>query len=216
MSGFTQLRIELPDHPGALSAVTRVLARHGMNVVEVSIHEVDGAHAVDEIVVQCDEVVGYLPLRESLAGAGASLLSLAACELRTDPVVAAMTWVGTMLEHPARRSTVSTGVAVLTGISPIHVLTPERAEGYPIGAAALRRGAPVVKRLDDVPDFLRDEGDGGRWVLAAPDGYDAQLVVFAARPYAVRFTATEVRRLVALLDCRRRLAPAALPVVAVS
>jgi hypothetical protein len=44
------------------------------------------------------------------------------------------------------------------------------------------------------------------WVLAAPDTRDASPVVTAARPYAIRFTATEMNRLAAVLDCRRRLA----------
>jgi predicted amino acid-binding ACT domain protein len=212
VSGFTQLRIELPDHPGALAAVTRVLAQHGMNVVEVSIHEVDGAHAVDEIVVQSQEPVSDLVLRTALARAGAGLLSSAACPMRTDPVVAALTWVCAALDHPDRRSAVTTGVAVLSGIAPIHVLSPAEALEYPIGAAALRRGAPVVQRLDRVPDVVRgDGGEGGRWVLAAPDGPEAELVVLAARPYAIRFTATEVRRLVAVLECRRRLRSAVHP-----
>src|SRR5438477_532654 len=90
---FARLRIELPDHPGALAAASRVLATQGLNVVEVSIHEVEGQRAVDEIVV-----------------------------------------------------------------------------------------------------------------LAAPDARDASLVVLAARPYAIRFTATELNRLAAVLDCRRLLA----------
>src|SRR4051812_42718964 len=34
---FARLRIELPDHPGALAAVGRVLAGCGLNVVEVAI-----------------------------------------------------------------------------------------------------------------------------------------------------------------------------------
>jgi hypothetical protein len=54
---------------------------------------------------------------------------------------------------------------------------------------------------------LTDES--GVWVLAAPDAPDASLVVMAVRPYAIRFTATELNRLGAVLDCRRRLTWAA-------
>src|SRR3954447_20755854 len=206
---FARLRIDLPDHPGALAAVSRVLAAEGLNVVEVSIHEVEGPRAVDEIVVHTAEPVRTEELSRSLTTAGAQLLSVAPCDMRGDPTVTALTWVSATLEKPTRKSSLATGVRLLTGIDPVHVCTVEEASSWPIGAAAIRRGWPVVQRLDQAPEPLRtaEMGDAsGVWVLAAPDAPDPSLVVFAARPYAIRFTATELNRLAAVLDCRRRLA----------
>ena len=208
MMVFARLRIELPDHPGALASVSRVLAAEGLNVVEVSIHEVEGPRAVDEIVVHAAEPLRTTELATSLSAAGAELLSVAPCDMRGDPTVTALTWVSATLEKPTRKSSLATGVRLLTGIDPVHVLTVEEAQQWPIAAAAIRRGWPVVQRLDRAPEPLRtaDSGDGsGVWVLAAPDAPDASLVVLAARPYAIRFTATELNRLAAVLDCRRRL-----------
>jgi hypothetical protein len=211
---FARLRIELADHPGALAAVTRVLAGQGLNVVEVSIHEVEPPRAVDEIVVHAEEPLAATELGAALALVGAELLSVAPCDMRGDPVVTALTWVTATLEKPTRKSSLATGVRLLTGISPVHVVDVDEAREWPIVAAALLRGWPVVERLAHPPGPLRTVGDGdgdgsGVWVLAAPDGPDPSLVVLASRPYAIRFTATEMNRLAAVLDCRRRLILAA-------
>ena len=209
MMVFARLRIELPDHPGALAAVSRVLAAEGLNVVEVSIHEVDGPSAVDEIVVHAAEPLAREEIARALSAAGAELLSVAACEMRGDPTVTALTWVTASLEQPSRKSSLATGVRLLAGIDPVHVFTTEQAVEWPIGLAAIKRGWPVVQRLDQPPPPLRSAttGDGsGVWVLAATDAPDPSFVVMAARPFAVRFTATEMNRLAAVLDCRRRLA----------
>jgi len=210
---FARLRIELADHPGALAAVTRVLAGGGLNVVEVSIHEAEPPRAVDEIVVHAEEPLATGELALALAHVGAELLSVAPCDMRGDPIVTALTWVTATLEKPTRKSSLATGVRLLTRIEPVHVVTVEESRDWPIVAAALRRGWPVVERLAQPPPGLRlpaVEGEGsGVWVLAAPDGPDPSLVVLAVRPYAIRFTATELNRLGAVLDCRRRLALAA-------
>ena len=213
-STLTQLRIELPDHPGALAAVTRVLARHRLNVVEVAIHEVDGPRAVDEILVAGEEPIDTDLLRTSLAGAGGDLLSLSPCALQTDLVVAATAWICASLDQPSRLATFVAAVHALTGITPVHAVPPAVAEDTEIGLAAVRRGRAVVKRLEEPPPFLRGDGVGGgaRWVLAAPDGLDPTIVVFASRPFSMRFTATELRRLTAVLDCRRRMLAALQPV----
>lgn len=208
MTEFARLRIELPDHPGALAAASRVLAVHGLNVVEVSIHEVEGARAVDEIVVQAHRPLSHAELSPALAAAGAELLSIGPCDLRGDPTVTALTWVVATLEAPGRQS-LATGVRLLTGIDPVHVLPVDEAARWPIALTAVRTGRPVVERLAKPPAVLRTAGDtdegSGMWVLAAPDAPDASYVVMAARPYAMRFTATEILRLTAVLDCRRRL-----------
>src|SRR3954452_25058249 len=205
---FARLRIELADHPGALAAVTRVLAAEGLNVVEVSIHEAEPPRAIDEIVVHADEPLATDDLAVSLSSVGAELLSFGPCDMRGDPTVTALTWVAATLERPTRKSSLATGVRLLTGIDPVQVFTVEEARSWPIGAAAIRRGWPVVQRLDRAPEPLRttDMGDAsGVWVLAAPDSPDPSLVVIAERPYAIRFAATELNRLAAVLDCRRRL-----------
>ena len=211
---LTQLRIELPDHPGALAAITRVLAKQQMNVVEVAIHEVDGPRAVDEILVEGDGPVDAATLRSTLTEAGGELLSVTPCEMRTDLVVAATTWICESLPQPHRRGTLVAAVHALTGINPVHVVPAALAEDTEIGLAAVRRGRPVVKRLDEVPAFLVGDGvrGGARWVLAAPDGLDPTVVVFASRPFSMRFTATELRRLTAVLDCRRKMMEALSPV----
>ena len=205
---FSRLRIELADHPGALAAVTRVLAATGLNVIEVSIHEVEPPRAVDEIVVHAEVPIAVEELTSSLQSVGAHLLSVGPCDMRGDPIVTALTWVTATLEKPSRKSSLASGVRLLTGIDPVHVFTVEEAQDLPVASAALRRGWPLVQRLDRAPAPLRPGGleDGsGVWVLAAPDARDASLVVMAARPYAIRFTATEMNRLAAVLDCRRRL-----------
>lgn len=205
MMVFSRLRIELPDHPGALAAVSRVLAAQGLNVVEVSIHEVEGPRAVDEIVVHASATPRSTVLSAALASAGAELLSVAPCDMRGDPTVTALTWITATLERPQRKSSLATGVRLLAGIDPVHVCSVEEALQWPIGAAAVRRGWPVVQRLDRAPEPLRVSSDvdsSGVWVLAAPDAPDPSLVVLAARPYAIRFTATELNRLAAVLDCR--------------
>jgi hypothetical protein len=47
------------------------------------------------------------------------------------------------------------------------------------------------------------------WVLAVPDSnLDARLVAFLARPLSLRFTASEVARVEALMTLRRQLAVA--------
>lgn len=208
MTEFARLRIELPDHPGALAAASRVLAGRGLNVVEVSIHEVEGTRAVDEILVHADGPLAHAELSEPLRAAGAELLSISPVDVRHDPAVSALTWVSVTLDAPARRSSLAAGVRMLTGLDTAQVFSADEAAQWPIGQRALRAGGPVVERLARPPERLRARsGDdaSGMWVLAAADAVPARYVIMAARPYAIRFTATEVNRLVAMLDCRRRL-----------
>jgi predicted amino acid-binding ACT domain protein len=209
MTTFARLRIDVPDHPGALAAVSRVLAGLSMNVVEVSIHEVEGERATDEIVVHCEAMPTYDTLRAAVAGTGAELLSVGPCSPRNDPIVDGLTWVTAMLDAPERRSTLATGIRTLAGIDPVQVVPAADVEQLAIVAAAITTGRVVVQHVARVPELLRDAyvapDESGAWVLAASDGMPGGFVVLGARPYAIRFTATELSRLSALLDCRRQL-----------
>ena len=69
------------------------------------------------------------------------------------------------------------------------------------------RSAPVVKWTaaadvgQDLPDSV--------WLLAVPDAdLMPEMVAFAARPADLRFTASEIARVEALLALRRQLTPA--------
>jgi predicted amino acid-binding ACT domain protein len=206
---FARLRIDVPDHPGALAAVSRVLAGLAMNVVEVSIHEVEGERATDEIVVHCEAMPAYDVLHAAVSGTGAELLSVGPCSPRSDPTVVGLTWVTAMLDAPERRSTLATGIRSLAGIDPVQVVPGAEVEGLSIVAAAISTGRVVVQHVARVPELLRDAyvapDESGAWLLAASDGIPGGFVVLGARPYAIRFTATELSRLTAVLDCRRQL-----------
>ena len=209
MTTFARLRIDVPDHPGALAAVSRVLAGLAMNVVEVSIHEVEGERATDEIVVHCESMPAYDELRAAVGAAGADLLSVGPCTPRSDPTVVGLTWVTAMLGSPERRSTLATGIRSLAGIDPVHVVPVGDVADQAIVSAAITTGRVVVQHVARVPEMFRDAyvapDDTGAWLLAAWDGLPDGLVVLGARPYAIRFTATELSRLSAVLDCRREL-----------
>jgi hypothetical protein len=202
---FTELRIELPDHPGALAAVARELARLEMNVVEIAIHEVDGARAVDEIIVSSRHDVAPALLITALAAAGAELLSARSCQVRQDPVVGSMTWLTQSLERPHDQRTLARGIQVVTGIDAVQIVPVAIAADCDVCTAAIRRGRPVVQRVAELPAFAEGAAAGPRWLLAAPDGAEPEWVVIASRTFSMRFTATEVRRLSAILDCRRHM-----------
>jgi hypothetical protein len=211
-----ELRIELPDHPGALAAVARELARLEMNVVEIAIHEVDGSRAVDEIVVSSRNDVAPGLLITALAAAGAELLSARSCHVRLDPVVASMAWLAESLDRPHDPRTLTRGIQAGTGIDDVTLVPVAIAAGCDVCAAAIRRGRPVVQRVTQVPEFVSSAVAGPRWLLAVPDGPDPEWVVTATRAFSMRFTATEVRRLNAILGCRTHLLRAAVAAAASS
>ena len=188
---------------------SRVLAGLAMNVVEVSIHEVEGERATDEIVVHCEAMPTFAALHEAVGSAGAELLSVGPCLPRTDPTVASLTWVTALLDGPERRSTLATGIRTLAGIDPVHVVPVTQVADLAIASAAITTGRVVVQHVARIPELFRDAyvapAETGAWLLAAWDGIPSGLVVLGARPYGVRFTATELSRLSALLDTRRQL-----------
>lgn len=207
---FARLRIDVPDHPGALAAIGRVLAGLAVNVVEVSIHEVEGDRATDEIVVQCSTMPSYGDLVDPVAAAGGTLLSVGPCSPRADQIVTTMTWVIAMLEGPDRRRIFATGIRSIVGIDPVHVVRAGDVDQIGVVREAVSSGRVVVAHVARLPEIVRETVDSdadstGSWLLAASDGIPDGYVVLAARPYAIRFTATELSRLAALLDCRKQL-----------
>ncbi|HVT63958.1 MAG TPA: ACT domain-containing protein [Mycobacteriales bacterium] len=209
MATFARLRIDVPDHPGALAAIGRVLAAESMNVVEVAIHEVEGDRATDEIVVQCATMPSFDTLAGPIAAAGGALLSVGPCSQHTDQLIAAMTWMGVMLDGPERRRIFAIGIRTIVGIDPVQVVPAAAVADVGIVAEAVASGRVIVQHVSRLPEVVREAVDvddtTGSWLLAASDGLPDGYVVLAARPYGVRFTSTELSRLAALIDCRKQL-----------
>jgi hypothetical protein len=209
MSPLRRLRIELPDLPGALAHVASVLGEGNANVVSVDIHELEQGTAIDEIVV--DVPVDWDPhaLDADLRRTGAALLSSSAAGDVRDPVLTALSWASALLAARPHESELELGRAILelTSGTSAWIATVAEAMAYEAGRLALDRGGPVVRRTDDLPD-----GPSPAWVMAVPDGHlDAEIVAFAARPLAVRFSSSELARVEALLALRRQVAMLHLP-----
>jgi hypothetical protein len=197
-----RLRVELPDQPGALATVASVLAGHDGNVVSLDIHEVDGAKAVDEIVVEAPDDWDVASVRRGIGAAGAELLSCAPAVDRADPMVRALRFAGALVASDPSRDTLELGRAVLEVTSASSAWVSLRAEalGFEAGRRALAHDGAVVLRTDDLPPSVKWDARGPLWVLAVPDGrLSAELVAFATRPLALRFTTSEITRVEALL-----------------
>ena len=219
MTYRARLRIELPDRPGALAGLAGTLAQQGANVVTVETHEVDGDLAVDELVVDLPDDVTPEVLAQVLDGVGVgTLLSCGPPRPHEDPVSRALQWAGALAEvDPADRDDeLARAIVDVCSAAGAWVTSVEEAGRTAVGAAALGRGAPVALRTEDVPDSLRPELARRAWLLAAPDDADEpRRVAFLARPQGLRFTTTEIARVVALLRLRRRFdaLPALAPVL---
>lgn len=184
-----RLRIELPDRPGALASVSSVLADHGANIVSIDVHEVDDGTAVDEIVVEVAEGWIAAPVAAALAAGGVGLLlSSRRMANLEDAVTAALRAVAAMAAAPVDDLDGYCTAAVL------QVASGSSASLLSVDEAADVREGSVVHRIEH------------GWQLAAvDDDADPRTVAVVIRPLNVRFSATEISRVEALLRIRRRL-----------
>jgi len=196
-----RLRIELPDRPGALAGVTSEIAESNANILSIDVHEVDGNTAIDEIVVEVtdDWAPGALAAAMALGGVG-NLLSSRLVVASDDPVTAALEAVVAMVSgNPGSVDAECCSALLSLALgSSARLLDVEAAVLDSTGHLALDRRGPIVSRVED--------GDDVSWVLAAPDDpTDPHTVALVTRPLDMRFSATEVSRVEALLRIRRSL-----------
>ena len=201
-----RLRVELPDLPGALAKVATVISDLDGDVVSIDIHELDGHQVVDELVVEVltdlDGRVLGAALEEADAGI---LLSCTPATARPEPVVEALGWAR---ELAARNdpSTVGRVLAAACQSSKVWVAPIDEAREVAAGRLALARGAPLVQRSHDLPEQLGGRPASTMWLLAVPDGQPhTRCIAFLARPGSLRFTASEVARVDALMALHRAL-----------
>lgn len=185
-----------------------MLAEGGVNILDIVIHEIDGSTVVDELVVEAPDEWDLVETRERLDAAGVYLLSSAEARRREDPVLTALGWASDLIgaEPGEAESALARVVARAASATKACVLTAARARQVAAGRAALERGTPVVQRTADLPVQLAPAGESLRWLVAVPDAAeDPATVAFATRPLSLRFTATEVARIAAVVRLHRRL-----------
>ena len=202
-----RLRIELQDRPGALAQVTAAIATSDANITSIDVHEVDGDTAVDEILVEVSEGWTPAPVAAALAaGRAGTLLSSRRVTQTYDAVTSALRSVASMVDAETTLTDAATRAALLAMAngSSARLLDVDAAAAEAAARMALERRTSIVARDDDAT------GTHG-WVLAALDvTSDPTMVALVTRPLNVRFSATEVSRVEALLRlCRLVRTPAA-------
>ena len=203
------IRVELPDLPGALAKVATVVSELNGDVVSVDVHEVDGSNAVDEMVVEFLTGLDPGELGHALDRTGAGrLLSCSPAPERTDP------WskrcAGHRPRHRARRRRPCVLDRVLAEACPAAaVWVAPIDDGREVGGRPARAGAWAAGRATGRGDArgFGVEAPGPVWVLAVADGgQPTRSIAFLARPMSLRFTASEVARVDALVTIWRTVA----------
>lgn len=212
MTYRARVRIEMEDRPGSLAGVAEAIAGRGGNVVAIDVQEVDDHHVCDELVVDLPDAVGEAELAAALVGVGASttrpgasLLSLRPGDGKVDPVIRSLRWACAVIGGgSAAEDELTRAIADVCGTPAAWVLDSVGSRMFEAGRLALDRGRPVARRTADVPARLAAGSADEWWLLAVPDGrLDPRRVAFVARPVSLRFNATEIARVEALLGFLR-------------
>jgi hypothetical protein len=189
-----RLRIELPDRPGALAAVSGAIAAAHANITSIDVHEVDGGSAVDEIVVEVPEAWAPRQLAEALAASGNGvLLSSRRVVVNDDALASALRSAAAMIGGTSETIDAECRAALLA--------MAHGSSAKLVGLDTTDTAARMA--LDRRTSIVTRDGEHG-WVLAAiDDTVVPSAVALVRRPLNVRFSATEVSRVEALLRlCR--------------
>jgi hypothetical protein len=196
--------VELPDLPGALARVATVISELDGDVVSIDIHELDGHQAIDELIVEFLTDLDGRVLAAALERAGAgALLSCAPAKAVTEPVLDALTWARDIIEA-TDAAAITRVIAAACHSSAVWIAPIDEAREVAAGRLSLARGAPLVQRSFDLPARLGARRGSPMWLLAVPDGQaHPRCIAFLARPGSLRFTASEVARVDALMAINR-------------
>ncbi|HEY2332799.1 MAG TPA: hypothetical protein VGH94_12850 [Acidimicrobiales bacterium] len=197
-----RLRLELPAEATISHDVGGAISRLGGNVVSVDLHEVEGAAAVDEIVVELPGEIDGTRLRSALElEPDVALLSSKTCD-PGETLAEAHRWARDA-DPGARRheGPLPQLVASACPMSAVWLGETRDAETYPAVRMAVERQAAVAQRATDLPDTLAPRRSRSpRWLLAVPNrDAHATDIALLSRPMSLRFTATEVARVEVLL-----------------
>ena len=182
------MRVQLPDQPNTLARIASALGQLGANILHIDVHELDGPDVVDEIVIAGPESLSPASVRAALLTSGAhAVVSVPLVHRQMDALARALTSVASFASDASDDAL----LAVIASVVPIEsaAIEPmEHLDEIDPGGRQLRTGTPAARSI------------GRLWVLAIPRGertpvpFDALVV-----RRSIRFSATEVSRLRALL-----------------
>jgi hypothetical protein len=233
-----RIRVRLPDRPGSLGKVARILGVAGADVVQMAVLEHDGGRALDDFTVAwpsgagidrlCDglasipgvEIEGVWPTVEpqgafpdaALVGQLAANPDRALVILADAvPNILSADWAGLLRVTPGEATLVHTSLGVFADI--------EVPEVYPLRPRSFTSQDGTQYAVAPIGGEYSVSGDGQPVPTAAPRG---QLAILVARTAAPQFHRTEVFRLAqlvsaaeAVLDDRLSVMAAAVEAVAI-
>lgn len=212
-----RIRVELANAPGTLARVAAVIASAGANITSVDVHELDGMSAVDELVIVTPTALDFDLLGENLERrAGATLLSYQQQDDELDPVTEALKHASAIVAALPEHVDDELNRAIARTCVSSHSWTcnAEDARTVPAGVMALERERALVHRSDlqatgtssDAPQACPPASPARVWLLAVPYGVGSEdRVAFVARPLSLRFSASEIARVEALVSLRDRI-----------
>jgi len=193
--GKMAMRVELPDEPNTLGRIATALGELGANILHIDVHELDGANVIDEIVIAGPDSLSPAEVRAALLAAGArSVVSSPLIHRQMDTLVRALNALLIFVRAPDDDAL----TAVVPSVVPVDSAAIERIDALddidPSGRQ-LRWGTPAARCVEN------------SWVLAVPrvDRTPTPFDSLVVRR-AMRFSATEVARLRALLLVHAHLA----------
>jgi len=200
-----RVRVRLPDRPGSLGKVARVLGAAGADVVQMAVLERDNGRALDDFTVAWPAGAGIDRLCDGLASIpGVDIVGIwPTAEPQGASPDAAL--VGQLASDPERGAlTLADAVPAILSADWAGLVDPERSAGFEGGAGAVLThtslGGPDEVEVPDLAP-LRPRSftapDGTQYAISPmADG----LVLLVARTGAPPFHRTEVFRLSQLVQ----------------
>jgi hypothetical protein len=154
MPTYRAIRIQMPDRPGALSAISTALAAHQVDIVRLDVVSHEGDLVVDDLVLGAasQEDIGA-----AIAGFYPEVTVRTFDDIAGDPALE----MGTTLGHVAASASVETArAAALVGATRI-----ARCDDALLLRATAAGGLSVVSATRAAPDIEPSEPFAGRWVM---------------------------------------------------
>ena len=184
-------RITLGDRPGELAAIAAAIAEAGANILTIDVQELDGENVIDEMILEVPADLAPGALRAQLLSAGAtSVVSMSVDYRSMDAQVRCLNAVAALARPDVSPvQALSQALSMLVSAQ-LRVVRPEDSQ---LAWLARERDVPVVEVVHD--------GEGvPRVVLAiAYPVVSPDAILLLERPGRVRFSATEVARVRAML-----------------